>query len=136
MKTKLIIIISLGLLLFSCQWDNPYDLNNEIRLSLTSMPDTICNDSTYVIQWEVEANRKGKPVRNFELKISLYRNNLFLEEITRCNSNDKQFVWHIDVLKTYLPYKIQIKSIENYDIQTFGNEFTIIHANDGLKDKI
>ena len=136
MKNKFIIILSIIFpLFFSCQklkdpfnsfqWDNPYDLNNEIQLSLAAIPDTIFNHSNCTIQWTVKANRKGEPVRDFDLKISLYRDNIFLEEITRCKSNDKSFPWRVNVLKPYYSYKIQIKSVENFSIQDFSNEFII-----------
>ena len=131
--------LSLGLLLFSCEtfedpifpakkWDNPYDLDNEIVLTLEPIPDTIANDTTYVIKWEIVTN-KGKSVRDFDVKISLFRDNLFLKEITTCNSNNKSFTWHVNIDQPDRLYRIEIKSIANYFIQARSNEFSIIEQN-------
>lgn len=121
------LLIGIGLIYISCyKWDNPYDSDNDIQLSLT-MQDTIRNETLCTIQWKVET-KKGKPAkkfRNFDLKISLFRDNVFLEEIAQCQSNDKSFIWHVDVLKPHHFYKIQINSTENFEIQAFSNQFII-----------
>jgi len=131
----ILLLIGLGVI-NSCKWDNPYDENNNIGLSLKSIPDTISNDTTYTIQWEVinTKYKMPKPAKNFcpfDVEIILYRDNFhFLDTIATSwssdwDSNSKSFTWHVNVLKPYYLYRIQIKSKENINIQAFSNEFII-----------
>jgi hypothetical protein len=127
-----LLLIGFGIVNTSCfKWDNPYDLDNEIVLSLEPIPNSISNDSTFVIKWDV-ATKNGKSIRNFDIKISLFHVHNFLEEIIiceKCNSNDRFFQWHVKIEQPDGYYWIEIKSVANYFIQAHSNEFSIIGKN-------